>query len=142
MRRTGVMSLSRRPRAGRNSLKASNGISNRKTAPKDPSETGDSCSRPAERFVLTGPSIVLDPEIHAYRSDLADIALAGQLFAPHYARPVTRVCNAPVMVRSSPADDSEALYEMIQGEEFALLDVTGRWAWGYRRPDHRVGYLR
>jgi len=46
------------------------------------------------------------------------------------------------MVRSSPSDDSEALYEMIQGEEFALLDVTGGWAWGYRRRDHRVGYLR
>ena len=92
---------------------------------------------------MTGPSIVLDPSIHAYRSDLADIALAGQLFAPHYARPVARVCGAPaVVVRSSPSNDAEPLYEMAAGEEFALLDVTGGWAWGYRRKDHKVGYLR
>jgi dipeptidyl peptidase-like protein len=31
---------------------------------------------------------------------------------------------------------------MVAGEEFALLDVTGGWAWGYRRKDHKVGYLR
>jgi hypothetical protein len=30
---------------------------------------------------------------------------------------------------------------MKPGEEFALLDVTGGWAWGYRRSDHLVGYL-
>ena len=38
-----------------------------------------------ERFHLTGPSLALDPRIHAYRNDIADIALAGQIFAPHYA---------------------------------------------------------
>lgn len=31
---------------------------------------------------------------------------------------------------------------MAEGDEFALLDVTGGWAWGYRRSDHKVGYLR
>lgn len=92
--------------------------------------------------MLTGPSIVLDPLVHAYRNDLADIALAGQLFAPHYARPVTRTCAIDVVVRSAPSDQADAVYEMILGEEFALLDVTGGWAWGYRRKDHSVGYLR
>lgn len=92
--------------------------------------------------MLTGPSIVLDPLVHAYRSDLADIALAGQLFAPHYARPVTRTCSAAVVVRSAPTDAAEPVYEMAVDEEFALLDVTGGWAWGYRRKDHKVGYLR
>jgi hypothetical protein len=85
---------------------------------------------------------VLDPLIHAYRSDLADVALAGQLFAPHYVRPVTRICQTAAVVRSTPSEDGEALYEVAPGEEFALLDVTGEWAWGYRRRDHRVGYLR
>jgi dipeptidyl peptidase-like protein len=122
-------------------LKASNGISNKRTAPKKPSETGDSCSIPTERFILSGPSIVLDPGIHAYRSDLADIALAGQLFAPHYARPVTRACITAALVRSSPSSNGEPLYKMAAGEEFALLDVTGGWAWGYRRKDHKVGYV-
>ena len=91
--------------------------------------------------MLSGPSIVLDPRIHAYRNDLADIALAGQLFAPHYARPVTRICNVAASVRSAPMEESDALYELSPGEEFALLDVTGGWAWGYRRRDHMIGYM-
>jgi len=55
---------------------------------------------------------------------------------------VTRLGGAnPTCVRAAPADEAESLYELVPGEEFALLDVTGRWAWGYRRSDHLVGYL-
>jgi hypothetical protein len=123
-------------------LKASNAISSRKAPPKSLPKNGASSCSTAERFTLRGPSILLDPLIHAYRSDLADVALAGQLFAPHYARPVTRICGpAAAPVRPSPSDESDPLYEMQPGEEFALLDISGRWAWGYRRSDHRVGYV-
>ena len=31
---------------------------------------------------------------------------------------------------------------MAPAEEFALLDTSGDWAWGYRLSDHRVGYVR
>ncbi|HJQ17273.1 MAG TPA: hypothetical protein VJ859_09755 [Allosphingosinicella sp.] len=92
--------------------------------------------------MLTGPSIVLDPDIHAFRDDLADVALAGQIFAPHYARPVNRLCTRDAPVRSGPSDDAPDMFALTRGEEFALLDVTGGWAWGYRRSDHRVGYVR
>lgn len=44
-------------------------------------------------------------------------------------------------VRESPSETSELLFRIEPSEEFALLDVTGRWAWGYRRSDHSVGYL-
>jgi hypothetical protein len=44
-------------------------------------------------------------------------------------------------VHESPSEASDVLFEIAAGEEFALLDVTGRWAWGYRRSDHRVGYI-
>lgn len=27
------------------------------------------------------------------------------------------------------------------GQDFALLDLTGGWAWGYSLPDHVVGYI-
>ena len=80
--------------------------------------------------------------MHAYRSDLADVALAGQLFAPHYARPVIRICGPErAEVFSSPSEGSENIYSLSPGEEYALLDITGRWAWGYRRIDHLVGYV-
>jgi hypothetical protein len=91
---------------------------------------------------LSGPSLELDPRIHAYRSDIADIALAGQLFAPHYARPVMRTCGPrPAAVRTAPSEEAEQVSMLQPGEEFAVLDVAGDWAWGYRRADHHVGYV-
>ena len=30
---------------------------------------------------------------------------------------------------------------MLPGEEFAVLEVSGHWAWGYCRHDHYVGYV-
>jgi hypothetical protein len=68
--------------------------------------------------------------------------LAGRLFAPHYARPLIRACGllaAPL--RAGPAEDSEAVSELLPGEEFGVLDFTGGWAWGYCLLDHRVGYV-
>jgi hypothetical protein len=47
----------------------------------------------------------------------------------------------PARAYAAPSDLSEERFEMQPGEEFALLDVTGCWAWGYRRSDHRVGYI-
>ena len=80
--------------------------------------------------------------IHAYRDDIADIALAGLLFAPHYARPVTWRCGpAAALVRLSACEDSEPVTQLEPGDEFAVLDIAGSWVWGYRRADHRVGYV-
>src|ERR1044072_2311573 len=143
MKRIGGTSSSPRPAPGRNFLKASNAISSRKTPPAKHLGTEDCSFSTAERFTLSGPSILLDPSFHAFRADLADVALAAHLFAPHYARPVTRHCGpVAAAVRGSPTLDSEELFQLDAGEEFALLDVTGGWGWGYRRSDHRVGYVR
>jgi hypothetical protein len=85
---------------------------------------------------------VLDPRIHAWRNDIADIGLAGRLFAPHYARPLIRSCGLiATPVRSGPSDSAEAVSQLLPGEEFAVLDLTSGWAWGYCRADHRVGYV-
>ena len=51
---------------------------------------------PRTTFTLDGPSLAIDPRIEAVRPDLADISLAGKLFAPHYAQAVERVCTAAV----------------------------------------------
>lgn len=81
--------------------------------------------------------------MHAYRSDLADLALAGSLFAPHYARAEVRSCQAATTpLRSAPAEGATAVSELIRGEPFVIIDVAGPWAWGYTQHDHYVGYAR
>jgi hypothetical protein len=123
-------------------LTGSNATSSKTNPLSGSGANGDSSSRTDERFHLTGPSLTLDPRIHAYRKDIADIGLAGQIFAPHYARPLFRACGpAPGVVRAVPAADSEAVAELAPGEGFAVLEYAGGWAWGYIRAGHRVGYV-
>jgi hypothetical protein len=124
-------------------LKASNGTSSR-IAPraKRQAANGDSYSRADDRFHLTGASLNLDARVHAYRKDIADIGLAGLIFAPHYARPLVRGCGAsPALVRSGPTEDSGAVSELLPGEDFAVLEYAGGRAWGYCRTDHVTGYV-
>ena len=99
-----------------------------------------SCSE-RNRFNLTGPSQKFDPRTIAIRKDLADIALAGQFFAPHYAAPVARAAIVPkAQLYATASLDSEETGILLYGHGFALLDLTGNWAWGYRVSDHLVGY--
>ena len=103
---------------------------------------GESSSSTERRISLDGPSVRLDPRLHAWRRDIADIALAGRLFAPHYAAPLQRACGLiPTLVLQEPADGAEAVSELLPGEGFAVLDLTAGWAWGYCLADHRVGYI-
>ena len=113
------------------------------TAPAEkPPEKEDSSSSTADRFHLTGPTLPLDPRIHAFRHDLADIALADRVLAPHYARPVIRSCGAhSAYVRSARHTDGEVATELLPGEQFAVLEYAGGWAWGYCLADHVVGYV-
>lgn len=113
------------------------------TAPAErPPGNGDSSSSTAERFSLSGPSLPLDPRIHAFRHDLADIALAGRVLAPHYARPVLRSCGAhAAFIRAAPNADGEIVSELLPGEQFAVLEYAGGWGWGYCAADHMVGYV-
>lgn len=94
------------------------------------------------RFGLTGRSKSFDPRTAAIRPDLADVAVAGEYFAPHYAAPM--MCSGVVphaAIRARPSLDAPQVNELLFGEAFALLDVTGGWAWGYSHADHYVGYL-
>jgi cell wall-associated NlpC family hydrolase len=124
------------------SLKASSETSS-KAAPREKRPAnGDSFSRADDRFHLTGASLVLDARIHAYRNDIADIGLAGQIFAPHYARPLIRGCGAGhAFVWPGPSAEGEAVSELLPGEDFAVLEYAGGRAWGYCRADHITGYV-
>ena len=105
-----------------------------------PSRHGEGAA--TERFRLEGRSQSFDPRVDAIRPDLADVALASRHFAPHYAKAVARSCVvARTPVRANADADSEMVSELLFGEGFALLDITGGWAWGYCLHDHYVGYV-
>jgi hypothetical protein len=91
---------------------------------------------------LAGPSADLDPRFDAFRPDLADAALADRLFAPHYAEPVSRNAGSDgAALYEAASRSAEAVAQLEPNEAFALLDITGDWAWGYRASDHRVGFV-
>lgn len=93
------------------------------------------------RFQLDGPSHSYDPLTQAIRPDLADIAEAARHFAPHYAEPAATVTLRETALLSANAADATVLAMLPAGAAFALLDLTGDWAWGYAVDGHRVGYV-
>lgn len=98
---------------------------------------------PRQTYKLTGHSLAGDPRTTPIRGDLADINLAGKLFAPHYAVPMLRTGIAPVTeINAEPHLSSMPVSALMHGEEFAVLDVAGEWAWGYCLHDDYLGYLR
>lgn len=95
------------------------------------------------RFKLQGRSAVLDKRVHAIRSDLADMSLAGVLFSAHYARAVEMSCVWPgAPVQSAKSVGAECVTQLLRGEIFHVLDVTADWAWGFCEHDGYVGYVR
>lgn len=111
-------------------------------------QPGTSTPAPAEkvRFRLSGPARAFDPAHQAIRSDLADVAEAAHHFAPHYVEAAAwRTLNA-VALLDAPDATATARDQLAAGTDFALLDLTGDWAWGYVAADtgapHNVGYVR
>jgi hypothetical protein len=80
--------------------------------------------------------------LHAYRRDLADSALAGQVIASHYAEPLERIVAKAASLRAGPSEDAEAMVALSPGDPFSMLDNSLGWAWGYGGKDRIVGYLR
>jgi cell wall-associated NlpC family hydrolase len=98
--------------------------------------------RPTRAARLSGPSPALDHRVHAFRRDLADVALAGGYAAAAYAQPQPMSCRtARTMVRAAPRGDAGAGSELLYGEPFMAIEVGGEWAWGYCGADRYVGYV-
>lgn len=107
-----------------------------------PSPASRTPGRTPDRFRLAGPSPRLDPRVHAARKDIADVALANRVFAPHYAAPLVHGCiAAAVPLRAAPSPHGVAVSELLRGEAFAVVDAQGAWAWGYGLHDLYVGYV-
>ena len=96
---------------------------------------------PRKAFALTGRSIVLDPATHAVRSDLADVRLADQVFAPHYAAAMPRRVAVAVDLRAARDPGSAVLAGLDDGDLFEVLDLIGDAAWGIAPAQGLVGYL-
>lgn len=93
-------------------------------------------------FVLAGPTGRIDRRVTAVRGDLACLSLADRVFAPHYAQPLASHCTAPfTALRTDATGESEAVGELLKGEDFALLDRIGDWAWG-QASDRSCGFVR
>lgn len=45
------------------------------------------------------------------------------------------------MLRAKPSASAGGVSQILHGEEFAVLDISGGWAWGYSVHDHYVGYV-
>ncbi len=105
-------------------------------------DSADTETRPQGPYALTGPSPRLDPRRVPLRGDLAHIGLAGRWFVPHYAVPQPRgVMPGGAPLHASPAEGSEVLCTLMEGDSFGVLDVTGSWAWGALSLDGPVGYV-
>ena len=98
-------------------------------------------SRRVDAAALTGVSNPPDPATHAYRKDLADVALAGRVIASHYAEPLARHLVTASPLLTAPDDASEKIADLHAGDEMRMLDMSLGWAWGYG-PNGRVGYVR
>lgn len=94
-----------------------------------------------QSFALNGPSIELDARTHALRGDLADIALAGKIFVPHYAKPMEMRSKASSVIYAEADPNSEQRVVLHAGQRFMAVDLTGGWAWGFAAETHIVGYV-
>ncbi len=86
----------------------------------------------------------LDPRIHAWREDMADIALKDRVDAKRFVQPQPHrlIHDQCEMMRAAPTRSAIAVSELLPGERFDILDEKEGWAWGYSAHDHYVGYVR
>ncbi|MBY8827781.1 SH3 domain-containing protein [Hephaestia sp. CMS5P-6] len=89
---------------------------------------------------MTGRSVALDPRTYAVRPDLADVRLAAQVFAPHYAQPIAMLAvrDTPILASANP--DAEIFAHLRSGDTFDVLEITTTWCWG-QQPGGVVGYV-
>lgn len=90
---------------------------------------------------LAGPLSPLDPRDHAWRADLADLALSDRVAVASYVVPVEMEALRQVPVLSEDRADAAAASELLPGERFAVLDNGHGYAWGYSLSDGYVGHV-
>lgn len=84
-----------------------------------------------------------DPRTHAYRPDLADIALANTIKAERYKEPVLRQCiRGVVPMLAAPTLDAKQVSQIRYGEFLDVFEIReDGFAWVQNRLDRYVGYI-
>ena len=90
---------------------------------------------------MSGPSVALDPGRYAVRRDLAELAIAGRVFAQHYAEPMAVAARFDTVIYAQPDDASAAVAALSTGAVFHVLDIGQSWAWGRTDAAGSVGYV-
>lgn len=91
--------------------------------------------------MLTGPRVPIDPACEAVRGDLADIRLAGRVFAPHYAAPLAMTAIAETPLYTGTSESSNVAGQLATGDPFDALDFAHGFVWGRAPASNRVGYV-
>jgi len=85
----------------------------------------------------------LDHRSHAYRADLADIRLKGQVTAERYIEGAPGEVILPVAdIRPRPEPECSIDTQALSGEALTVFDISGGWAWVQLAADGYVGYVR
>jgi cell wall-associated NlpC family hydrolase len=83
-----------------------------------------------------------DRRLHAYRPDLADIALQGRVEAERFvAGTPMQVITHTAPLRREPRKDAALDTEALCGEVVNVFEIDEGWAWGQLASDGYVGYL-
>jgi cell wall-associated NlpC family hydrolase len=83
-----------------------------------------------------------DRRLHAYRPDLADAALEGQVDAARFIRPRTMQVVEPVAgLHKQPRFDAMQLTQALMGETVNVFAEEEGWAWVQLQRDGYVGYV-
>lgn len=85
----------------------------------------------------------LDPRLHAYRSDLADIRLEGRVEADRFVEGRPAEVTAPLApVRRQPSANGALDTEALHGETLLVFDETSDgWSWIQLDADNYVGWV-
>lgn len=86
-------------------------------------------------------SALPDPNVNAYRPDLASTRLSGVVKARRFVDGERRQARlGTVPLRQAPSADARQVSELLFGEAFVVLEDKDGWSWGQCEDDDYVGY--
>jgi cell wall-associated NlpC family hydrolase len=83
-----------------------------------------------------------DQRLHAYRPDLADERLRGEVDAARFVSgKAARIAVAVADIRKAPRPDGGLNTQALYGDDVSVFDVADGWAWIQVKQDGYVGYV-